>query len=131
MFERHKSDVGLSLTLTDVPAKAGESYVEGEALIISGGVATKASGDCDVAYICHENKEAKEGDMLRVSRVGAHEEYLTTLSVAGTSLKVGNAVTISTDGLEITATATTVAKGAEIVKILDSAKGGKVVVRLK
>ncbi len=131
MFIRHKSDVGLSLTLTSVPAKADEVYVEGEALVISGGFATKANGDVNVAYICHENKTAKDGDMLRVSRVGEHEEYLTTLSVAGTSLKVGGAVTISADGLEVTATPPTTNKGAEIVKILDSAKGGKVIVRLK
>ena len=129
MFERHKSDVGLSVTLTDVPAKAGEVYERGEALIIGeDGYATKASGSCKVAYICYEGKEAIEGDMLRVSRVGAHEEYLTTLSADGGELKVGDTVTISEDGLEITATK---GEGAEIISIMDSAKDGKAIVRLK
>lgn len=129
MFERHKSDVGLSVTLTDVPAKAGEVYERGEALIIGDdGCATKASGSCKVAYICYEGKKAKEGDMLRVGRVGDHEEYLTTLSADGSDLKVGDIVTISDDGLEITATA---GEGAEIISIIDSAKDGKVIVRLK
>lgn len=129
MFKRHKSDVGLSLTLTDVRAKANEAYAHGEALVIDAdGNATKASGACDVVYICHETKTANDGDMLRVSRVGAYEEYLTTLSAPGDELKAGDKVTISDDGLEVTATK---GEGAEIIRIIDSAVGGKVIVRLK
>lgn len=127
MFIRHTSDVGLSVTLMDVLAKAEESYKRGEALIIGeDGCVTKASGDVSANYVCYETKTAKEGDMLRVARVSEHDEYLTTLSVDGSKLKAGNRVTISDDGLEVTATLGE--KGAEIVKIKED---GKVLVRLK
>lgn len=129
-FELYQDDYNTSPQLTYVKATASETYALGELLKIGeAGTATKASATDAPAYICHCDKaSAAAGDMLQVIRVQKNHKYKTTLSAAGTALKVGNKVTISADGMQ--ATATTTGGTLEIVELLDTAVGGEIIVRM-
>ncbi len=129
-FELYQDDLNTSPQLTYVDATAEETYVPGELLKISAaGTATKASGTDAPVYLCNTRKTAAAGDQIQVIRLQRTHKLRTTLSAAGTSLKVGNKVTIGADGLE--ATATTTGGTLELVTIIDSGKGGSVIVRVQ
>lgn len=90
-----------------IPATAAETYVPGETLKINtSGTATKASGTDTPTYICQEAKTAVAGDMILATVVNPLQELEVQLSAAGTSLKIGDKVTIATSGTEVTATTT-------------------------
>lgn len=129
-FSIHQDDLNTSPQLDYIQATAAESYVPGELLKISAaGTATKAAGTDTPTYLCNKNlASAKEGDLLQVIRIQKSHKLKTTLSAAGTALKVGEKVTVSADGLQ--ATATTASGVLEIVEIVDSAMGGAVIVRV-
>lgn len=107
-------------------ATKGESYVPGEALMIgTAGTATKCSGTSVPQYICQTTlSNAEENAQICATVVNAMQELEVPLSAAGTALKVGNKVTIGTDGLTVTATTT---DGVfTITQILGTAVGDKV-----
>lgn len=101
----------------------------GMALTQTNGNLAIASGTTVPTYISmtERNTAVTAGELIPVIRVDKGTIYETTLSAAGTSLKLGNKVTIAADGLR--ATATTTDGVAEIVAMDGTATGSKVRVR--
>lgn len=127
-FLIHSTDDGRVLPWEYLPAGAITPKV-GMALTQTNGNLALASGTTVPTYISMREQDTAltAGDMIPVVRVQPDVIFETELSAAGTSLKVGNKVTIATDGLRVTATTT---EGvAEIVEILGTAIGDKVRVR--
>lgn len=127
MFAYRKStNVGNAPEIIQVPATATEAFVIGEALYLSSGKATKASGTTKPVYICAENKTAVSGDTISCYRVEANQEYETVTSADGT-LVVGTKYTIDSTGLKVTATSTSGV--AEVVAVYGATAGSKALVR--
>lgn len=102
----------------------------GMALVVNtSGQLALATGATKPTYICMCDRDdaLTAGDIIPVIRVEDGMIFATTFSVAGTSLKIGNKVTLATDGLRVTATTTDGV--AEIVEIVDTAVDGEVRVR--
>lgn len=129
MFKyRKSSNVGNVPEILQVDATASEAFVVGEALTITSGKVTKASGTTAPKYISAEKKNAVSGDKLSVYLVEKNQEYETDLTAAGT-LVVGTKVTISSDGLGVTATTTSGV--ATVVEAEGATVGSKVLVRFE
>ena len=88
-----------------------------------------ASGTTVPAYICQRTQEATltAGDILPVIRVLPDMIFATTWSVAASSVHIGDKVTLSADGLQVTATTTSGV--AEVVGMDGTAAGDTVYVR--
>ena len=113
-------------------AKPGETYVFGEALVLTGGQLTKAGPTVKPTHICGVNyvAPASDPDAIPCVEVEPNMVFETTVSAAPTSLKVGSVVTLNADGLSVTATATDGV--ATIHNLLGAAAAGDVVeVRFK
>lgn len=107
MFLQHKHLGKPVEPFVQIPAKAAESYVPGEVLVLTGGVAEKCTGTTVPSHICQKKLEdAKEGELLDCTVINAEQELEVPLSVDGSELKAGSKVTIGTDGLTVTATTT-------------------------
>lgn len=110
----------------ELPVTAGQTYKTGEALVVSGGALTKASGDVKATYIAKEDyvAPASGAKKLKCFRVMPDMLFEADISAfSATVQKVGAKVTFSTDGLSLTATAAETA-GAEIVDVAGAAKAG-------
>lgn len=105
-----------------LPTKAGEAYTAGEALKVSAGALTKASGDVSALYIGAENYTAPAGGgrPLACYRITGDMLFEAPLTALGNTQKVGARLTLSSDGLGVTATAASAGFGAEIVSLKDS-----------
>ncbi len=127
-FLPHQTNDGRVPPFEYLPAGAITPKV-GMALYMNGGNLAVASGTTKPTYICMCTKETAltAGDIIPVIRVEDGMILATTLSAAGTSLKLGNKVTLATGGEQVTATTTDGI--AEIVGIVDTAVGGEVHVR--
>ena len=111
-------------------AKAGEEIALGEALVLSGGVLTKCSATVAPAFVAMGIKSAGDANRaLPVCRVERNQVWEVPITAAPTELKVGDKVTVHTDGLQVTATTTS---GVVSVVSLNgaSAAGDKIVVRI-
>ena len=111
-------------------AKAGEAIVTGEALVLSSGVLTKCGATVAPQFIAIGSVDA--GATVRkvaCCRVESNQLYEVPVTAAPTSLKVGDKVTINSDGLQVTATTT---DGVVTVESLNGAvaKGDTIVVRI-
>lgn len=128
MFLIHTLADGRATAVEYLPAGAITPKV-GMALYQNGGNLAVASGTTKPTYICMAERETAltAGEVIPVTRILPDVVYETTLSAAGTSLKLGDKVTIATGGEQVTATTTDGV--AEIVEIVDTAVGGKVRVR--
>lgn len=127
-FLIHSTDDGHALPWEYLPAGAITPKV-GMALTQSSGNLALASGTTAPTYSSMTERETActAGDLIPVVRVQKDTVYETTLAASGASLKVGDRVTLHTDGMQVTATT---ANGvAEIVEILGTAIGDKVRVR--
>lgn len=127
-FLIHSTDDGHALPWEYLPAGAITPKV-GMALTQSSGNLALASGTTAPTYISMTERDTActAGDLIPVVRVQKDTVYETTLAASGTSLKVGDRVTLHTDGMQVTATTTSGV--AEIVEIIGTAIGGKVRVR--
>lgn len=97
----------------------------GEALYFSNGVLIKGTSTAVPEYISMFEGTTVSGQIIPVVAVCEDEIYETTLSAAGTSLKLGDKVTIATDAVRVTATTTDGV--AEIVQFMgDKSSGSKV-----
>ena len=56
--------------------------------------------------MCEKDSECTAGDIIPVIRVGKDMILETTFAAAATSIKLGDKVTLHTDGLQVTATTT-------------------------
>lgn len=128
MFLIHSIEGGRSCGLEYLPCGAITPKV-GLALTQSGGNLAIATGATKPTYICMCEKETActAGDIIPVMRVLPDMVLETTISAAATSIKLGNKVTLHTNGLQVTATTTDGV--AEVVYMEDTAAGSVVRVR--
>lgn len=112
----------------ELDATAAESYVLGEALVLSSGKATKCGATTKPEFIC-ANKDftAASGDKVVVQVIEEDMEFKTTFSATATSIVPGNKVTLHTDGAQVTAT--TSSGVAEVVDMRGTASGSEVIVK--
>lgn len=113
------------------PATTSETFKVGETLkLTSTGTITKCSGTDAPVYVCLADYVAPSSNAsaIPVVEINPGQIYRVPLQAAGTALKVGEKVTIHTDGLQVTATTTNGV--AEIVKIEGTSVGDTVLVKL-
>lgn len=127
-FKPHQTNDGRVPPFEYLPAGAITPKV-GMALYMNAGNLAIATGATKPTYICMCEKETAvaAGDIIPVIRVDDGMILSVPLSAAGTSLKLGDKVTIATGGLQVTATPTDGV--AEIVGIIGTAVGDEVLVR--
>lgn len=109
---------------------ASEAVEMGEALVISGGTLTKCGATVAPTHIAMAALAADAAKRkIPVARVASNQIYEVPVSAAPTSLKVGDKVTLHTDGLQVTATTTS---GVVTVENLNgaTAAGDKIIVRI-
>lgn len=100
----------------------------GMALTLTDGKLAKATATVKPTYISMYQGTVASGDRIPVLRVLPDTRFKTQLSAAGTSLKVGDKVTIDTTGM--LATATTTSGVLEIVQLIGTGIGDDVIVRI-
>lgn len=102
-FFLQSMDVGQTPPIEYRQATADEAVVLGEALAMAAtGLLTKCGATARPDYIAVGPED--EHDCVPVVKVQDYQIWRTQLSAAGTSLKVGSKVTLSEDGLQVTAT---------------------------
>lgn len=127
-FKPHKTDVASTPPLEYYPGTAGEAFAVGEALVLSGGKLTKCAATTRPQFIClTEFTCTSASEDLACVRVLDHIVFGTAWSVSASSVRLGDKVTISADGLF--ATATTTSGVAEVVEIQGTAAGDYCAVR--
>ena len=119
MFKLHVVANDKTEVLERFPAT--EEIVLGELLKLSAGKLVKSGATEMPQYVAESGN--RDG-FVTVKRIYEDEIYETVLAADGASLKIGDKVTIHTDGLK--ATATTTSGVFEIVEIVDPAVGGAV-----
>lgn len=127
-FYIHSVDDGRVPAIEYLPCGAITPKV-GMALVQTGGNLAIASGAAKPAYIsmCERETACAAGDVIPVIRVQPDVIFETTFSAAATAIKLGNKVTLHTDGLQVTATTTDGV--AEVVGMDGTAAGSPVRVR--
>lgn len=100
----------------------------GMTLVMEGGELVLASGADMPEYLsmCEYSAAVPAGTLIPVTRIDDDMIYLAPLSAAGTALKIGDRVTIASDGLQVTATTGGM---AEIVGIHGTAVGDEIEIR--
>lgn len=121
MFKLQRKGSAATEAIEYIIGTANEAITVGELLKLSSGKLTKASGT-DVPEFVAEGSGT--GVIIPVKRIYEDEVYQAPLSAAGTSLNIGDKVTVGSDGL--TLTATTTSGVALITEILGTASGDKV-----
>jgi hypothetical protein len=111
-------------------AKTGEEFHIGEALVHSDGVLTKCDATSKPSFIAMGYLAAGATNRkLAVCLVDHNMVFEAPINAAPTSIKVGNKVTLSTDGLGVTATTTS---GVVTIESINgaTAAGDTIVVRI-
>lgn len=109
--------------------KDNEAVVIGEALVLSSGKLTKCAATTRPEFISMGNVAAADSKRtVAVCRIESNHLYDVPVTAAPTSLKVGDKVTLYTDGEQVTATTT---DGVAKIVALNGAKaiGDKITVR--
>ena len=103
----------------------------GMALTQSSGLLAAATGTTKPRYICMCEKDSAvtSGDLLPVIRVTADITFRTTCSASFADRKIGDAVTLASNSLQVTAT--TSSGVATVVEIEGTGSGSGVVVRFE
>lgn len=101
----------------------------GMALVLTDGKLAVAAAGNAPAYISMTEKTTpcKAGDLIPVTRVLPDMIFSTTWSAAAAAVKLGEKVTLSADGTQVTAT--TASGVAEVVNIQGTAAGDSCLVR--
>lgn len=121
MFKIQRKGSAATEAVEYIMGTANEAITHGEVLKLSSGKLTKASGTDVPEFVA---LGAGTGVIIPVKRIYEDEVYQTVLSATGTSLNIGDAVTIDSTGLK--ATATTTAGVFTITEILGTAAGDKI-----
>lgn len=111
------------------PAGAITNLVPGTLLYLNAGKLAVASGTTKPQFIAQHSGTTADGEQVAVEKIKESTIYETTCSAAFTSIKVGNKVTIGTDGL--TVTATTDSGVATVIDIDGTTVGSKILVRFE
>lgn len=98
-----------------------ESFSDGEALVLSSGLLTKCGATATPEFICVGAHTGDGASQIPVMRINETLEFETSLAAAGTSLNIGDKVTLHTDGLQVTATTTS---GVFAISRLDGTASG-------
>ena len=126
-FRVHTVDDGRNMPHEYLPA-GGLTPKLGMALKLEGGKLTLAKGAEKPAFISMTEREAacKEGEAIPVIRAAGDVCWETEASADLSGIKTGDKVTISTDGMSVTAT-----KGgtAQVMGMEGTAAGSRVFVR--
>lgn len=127
-FLIHAIDGRRDAAIEYIPAGAITPKV-GMMLTQTSGLLAVASGATKPTYMsmCERGTACTSGELIPVVRVLPDTRFETTFSAAATSIKVGQKVTLHTDGLQVTATTTDGI--AEVVEMDGTASGSKVRVR--
>lgn len=127
-FLIHSVDDNRVLGLEYLPCSAITPKV-GMAMVQASGNLALASGTTAPTYIsmCERKEACTAGDLIPVVRVQKDIIFGVPAQAAMTSVKLGDKVTIHTDGLQVTATTTSGV--AEVVGMEDTAAGSTVLVR--
>jgi len=115
-----KMDVGLTPPIEYLPGKEGETYTLGEALALDAGAATKCGAAARPDYVAVGPADEK-GEVPAV-KVQDYMTFEATLSAAAAGLAVGSKVSLSADGLQVTA-----GEGAGVVTALEGTAAGDAV----
>lgn len=121
MFKLQRKGSAATEALEYIIGTTSEAITVGELLKLSSGKLTKASWT-DVPEFIAEG--SGNGTIIPVKRIYEDEVYQAPLSASGTSLNIGDKVTIGSDGL--TATATTTSGVFMITEMLGTASGDKI-----
>lgn len=124
MFKLHKTNAPKTECLEYILVTNSEAISVGELLKLSSGKLTKASGTDTAEFVSVGQCTAGTGNIVPVARIYETDVYETVLSAAGTSLNIGDKVTIDTTGTK--ATATTESGVFSLTEILGTAVGDKV-----
>lgn len=127
-FMIHSVDDNRVLGLEYLPCSAITPKV-GMAMVQTSGKLARASGTTAPTYIsmCERDKACTDGELIPVVRVQKDIIFGVPAQEAMTSVKLGDKVTIYTDGLQVTAT--TASGVAEVVGMDGTAAGSTVLVR--
>lgn len=106
-----------------LPASATITPKVGMALTQATGQLALATGTTAPTYIsmCEKDSKCTAGDIIPVIRVGKDMILETTFAADATNIKLGNKVTLHTDGLRVTATT---ADGVAEVVYMDGTDSG-------
>lgn len=127
-FKIHKIDDNRVPGIEYLPA--GEITPKiGMALDLTGGKLALAAGTTRPAYLsmCERETACTGGELIPVIRLGGDMVLETTFAVAATAVKLGDKVTVHTDGGQVTATTT--GGVAEVVYMDGTAAGSMCRVR--
>ncbi len=106
MFKLHSTNAPKTPVIEYLLATDNEKIVVGELLKVVSGKLTKASGTDTPEFVSVGQIEAGENITIPVVRIMESDVYETIIDADGTSLNVGDKVTVSEDGLCVTATTT-------------------------
>ena len=118
MFKLQRKGSAATEAVEYIIGTTSEAITVGELLKLSSGKLTKASGTDVPEFV---SLGSGNGTIIPVKRIYEDEVYQAPLSAAGTSLNVGDKVTIGSDGK--TATATTTSGVFMITEMLGTASG--------
>lgn len=108
-----------------------EAVSVGEALVLTSGKLTKCAATAKPEFIAIGHLGASDANReVAVCRIESNQVYEVPVTVAPTSLKAGDKVTLHTDGLQVTATTTSGVISIEATNGA-SAAGDTVIVRIK
>lgn len=129
-FEIHTVDYGQTAPWEYLPGGAIVPEV-GKALVLTAGQFAVATGTTKPTHICmrHEAAAITAGTILPAVKADPAIVWETTFSAAATLIKLGDKVTLSTDGTQVTATTT--GGVATVVWMEGTAAGDKVRVRFE
>lgn len=123
-FIRSRTDGGNFQMNVMLPTKGGEVYTLGEGLVFKAGAATKAGATEIPTHICGNeyNAPATGNKPILCYLVAPLHEYETEFKADGSAINGGDKVTLSADGLGVTATTT--GGVATIIKKLGTGASG-------
>lgn len=127
-FMVHSVDGGRTPGIEYLPCSAITPKV-GMALTQTGGNLALATGTTAPTYIsmCEKDSACTAGDIIPVIRVLPDTIFETAFSASAAEIKLGNKVTLASDGLRVTATTTSGV--AEVVYMEGTASGSMCRVR--
>jgi len=108
MFKIHHSSVYPNNETTEfLPSTASEVYTAGEALVITGGAATKCGADAKPTHIAIESYAAPAEGNRPIAVYAIHPQMVFEVPCTASNAEtaVGAKVTLHTDGLQVTAAA--------------------------
>lgn len=128
MFVLHATGAGDTPALEHLPVSAIQPMI-GLAMTMVDGQLAIASGTTVPTYICMTQRKSacEAGEIIPVIRVQHDITFATTFETDAADIKLGDKLTISADGLLVTAT--TASGIAEVVKMDGNAQGDTVCVR--